>query len=143
MTVAALIAWILAAGGGSFLLATWIRNGGQHSGTSRFPPALIFGHFALAAVGLVLWIIYVATDTSALAWTAFVLLVVVALLGFTMFLRWLPTYRGQTGTEASTAKPSGTLAEHHFPVAVVAGHGALAVTTVVLVLLAALGVGGS
>ena len=143
MTVAALIAWILAAGGGSFLLATWIRNGGQHSGTSRFPPALIFGHFALAAVGLVLWIIYVATDTSALAWTAFVLLVVVALLGFTMFLRWLPTYRGQTGTEGSTAQPSGTLAEHHFPVAVVAGHGALAVTTVVLVLLAALGVGGS
>ena len=143
MTVAALIAWILAAGGGSFLLATWIRNGGQHSGTSRFPPALIFGHFALAAVGLVLWIIYVATDTSALAWTAFVLLVVVALLGFTMFLRWLPTYRGQTSTEGSTAQPSDALAERHFPVAVVAGHGALAVTTVVLVLLAALGVGGS
>jgi hypothetical protein len=144
MTIAALIAWILTAGGGSFLLATWIRNGGQRSGTSRFPPALIFGHFTLAAFGLVLWIIYVATDTSALAWIAFVLLVVVALLGFTMFLRWLPTYRGQTGGNAgSTAQPSGALAERHFPVAVVAGHGALAVTTVVLVLLAALGVGGS
>jgi uncharacterized membrane protein YeiB len=39
---------------------------------------LIFGHFALAAVGLVVWILYVITDTTALAWTAFVLLVPVA-----------------------------------------------------------------
>ena len=34
-------------------------------------------------------------------------------------------------------------AEQHFPVAVVGAHGVLAVATVVLVLLAALGVGGS
>ena len=31
--------------------------------------------------------------------------------------------------------------EQHFPVAIVAGHGVLAVTTVVLVFLAAIGVG--
>jgi hypothetical protein len=57
---------------------------------------LIFGHFALAAVGLIVWILYVATDTKALAWTAFGLLVVIALLGFTMLIRWLPTYRGRS-----------------------------------------------
>jgi hypothetical protein len=33
-------------------------------------------------------IIYVATDSDALAWVAFVLLAVVALLGFTMFAIW-------------------------------------------------------
>jgi hypothetical protein len=35
----------------------------------------------------------------------------------------------------------GGPAERHFPVAVVAGHGALAVTTIVLVVLAAAGIG--
>lgn len=145
MDVAALITWILTALGGFFLLATWIRNGGhrQPSG-SRFPPALIFGHFALAAIGLIIWIIYVASDSEALAWIAFLLLVPVALLGFTMFARWLPTYR-QRGTLTSAAQTAtaSAPAERKFPVAVVGGHGVLAVVTVVLVLLTALGVGGS
>jgi hypothetical protein len=40
----------------------------------------------------------VATDKTAFAWTAFGLLVVIALLGFTMLIRWLPAYRGRLGT---------------------------------------------
>jgi hypothetical protein len=59
MNVAALIAWIVTAAGGFYLLATWIRNGGHRrvaGASSNFPPALIFGHFALAAVGLIVWI---------------------------------------------------------------------------------------
>jgi len=101
-------------------------------------------HFLLAATGLVLWIIYVATDTTALAWVAFILLVPVAALGFTMLVRWLPTYR-QRGTLTSAAQTATATdpAERHFPVPVVAGHGVVAVVTVVLVLLTALGVGGS
>jgi len=77
-----------------------------------------------------------------------VLLLPVALLGLTMLTLWIPTYRrhgtltGAAETAAETA--TATLpAERHFPVAVVAGHGVLAVATVVLVLLTALGVGGS
>jgi hypothetical protein len=144
MDVAALIAWVVTALGGFYLLATWIRNGGQRrvAGASNFPPALIFGHFTLAAVGLIVWIIYVATDESAWAWTSFVLLVVIALLGFTMLIRWLPAYRGRvtTGGRVTEALAGGP-AERHFPVAVVAAHGLLAVTTVVLVLLAAAGIG--
>ena len=94
------------------------------------------------AVGLIVWIVYVVTDTTALAWTAFGLLVVIALLGFTMLIRWLPTYRGRTVTaKLSDAITGSGPAEGHFPVAAVAGHGLLAVTTVVLVLLAAAGVG--
>lgn len=145
MAVAALITWILTALGGFFLLATWIRNGGHRQpGSSHFPPALIFGHFTLAAVGLVLWIIYVANDSDVLAWIAFILLVPVALLGFTMFARWLPIYRRRgTLTGAAQTATATTPAEQHFPVPIVFGHGGLAVVTVVLVLLAALGVGGS
>jgi hypothetical protein len=146
MDVAALIFWILTAGGGFFMLGKWISNGGHRQPTnSRFPPAMIFGHFALAALGLVVWIIYVATDTTALAWTAFVILLPVALLGFAMLARWIPTYRARTTAPvaATPAAPAAdqTPAEQHFPVAVVGVHGLLAVTTLVLVLLTALGVG--
>ena len=145
MDIAALITWIITALGGFVLLSTWIRSGGHRQpSSSRFPPALIFGHFGLAAAGLIVWILYVVNNSDALAWTAFVLLVPVALLGFTMFARWLPSYR-QRGTltgAAQTAMASAP-AERNFPVAVVAGHGALAVITVVLVLLTATGVGGS
>ena len=133
MEIAALITWLLTAGGGFYLLYTWISKGGPgNRSTSRFPPALIFGHFGLAAAGLVLWIIYVIVDSDTLAWIALILLVPVALLGFTMLARWLPTYRAR-----ATAVGDGP-AERHFPVATVGAHGLLAVVTVVLVLLAAL-----
>jgi manganese efflux pump family protein len=145
MDIAALITWILTALGGFFLLATWVRNGGhRRPSNSRFPPALIFGHFGLAAAGLIVWIIYVASDSNALAWIAFILLVPVALLGFTMFARWLPSYRRRgTLTGAAQTATASAPAERSFPIAVVAGHGVLAVVTVVLVLLTAVGVGGS
>jgi manganese efflux pump family protein len=140
MGIAALITWVLTAGGGFYMLATWVSQGGtRQPRTSSFPPALIFGHFALAAIGLVVWIIYVITDTEALTWIAFVLLLPVALLGFIMVSRWLPARR----TSAQAAGTSAVAApEQHFPVPVVAGHGLLAVVTLVLVLLTALGVGG-
>jgi manganese efflux pump family protein len=140
MAVAALIAWIITALGGFYLLATWISKGGHRASEgSRFPPPVIFGHFALAATGLIVWIIYVATDADAWAWIALVILALVAVLGFTMLVAWLPTYRAGG---VQTAVSSGP-AERHFPVAVVGLHGLLAVTTVVLVLLTALGVGES
>jgi uncharacterized membrane-anchored protein len=161
--VVALILWILTAGGGFVLLATWISKGGarRDGAGSNFPQPLIFGHFLLAAIGLVLWIAYVATDNDTTGWIAFVLLAVVALLGFTMFARWLPTYRATrsagAGSQPSATAGAGTSgvatsttttsvqapAERHFPVPIVVGHGLLAATTLVLVLLTMLGVGGS
>jgi hypothetical protein len=142
VNIAALIAWIVTAGGGFYLLATWLAHGGNRApGSSRFPPALIFGHFALAAVGLVVWIVFVIAGGRALAWIAFALLAVIALLGFTMFARWLPSYRGPvaTGGPGTTTMSDLAPAERHFPVVVVGAHGLLAVATVILVLLAAAG----
>ena len=107
-------------------------------GGSRIRPPLILGHFLLAATGLVIWIIYVATDSDALAWIALVILAVVALLGFMMFAIWYQ--RRQRGAVREAVDP-GTPAEQHFPVAVVGLHGLLAVTTVVLVFLTTIGVG--
>ncbi|WP_193433704.1 hypothetical protein [Streptomyces fodineus] len=101
---------------------------------------MVFGHFLLAAAGLVVWIIHLVADRAALAWTSFGILVAVALLGFTMFARWVPVYR--TAAPA-TAHEETTPAERHLPVPVVAAHGLLGAAPLILVLLAALGVGGS
>src|SRR5215475_12296326 len=132
MDWAALILWVLTAGGGFVLLMIWLRNGGMsQTGSGKIRPAVILTHFALAATGLVLWIVYVANDSSTLAWIAFVLLLVVALIGFAMLGLWL-SQRSRRDTAP---------AEQRFPVPIVGLHGVLAATTLVLVFLAAAGVG--
>jgi hypothetical protein len=140
MEWAALISWIVTAGGGFVLLGLWLKHGGmrQREGGRQIRPPLILSHFALAATGLVLWILFVATDSDALAWIAFATLVAVAALGWTMFAIWFQ--RRQARATAAPASTPGVPAEQHFPVAIVALHGLLAVTTVVLVFLAAVGI---
>ena len=142
MKWAALIAWVLTAGGGFVLLTIWLARGGMRQGReggSRIRPPLILSHFLLAATGLVIWIIYLAADKDVLKWIAFVILAVVALLGWTMFAIWWR--RRQSRGAVREAVSPDTPAEQHFPVSIVALHGVLAVTTVVLVFLTAIGVG--
>ena len=144
MKWAALIAWVVTAGGGFVLLSIWLARGGMRqrgAASARIRPPLIMSHFLLAAAGLVLWIIYLVSDKDALAWIAFAALLVVAVIGFTMFGIWLQQRRGRGGAVETAAE--GGPAEQHFPVPVVALHGLLAATTLVLVLLTAIGVGGS
>jgi hypothetical protein len=136
MDVAALITWLITAVLGVTMLGTWVARGGLRAAsgggtvTTRFAPGVVFGHFLLAATGLVIWIIYMISGTDALVWVAFAILVLVAILGEVLFVPWL---RGGA---------SGTV-ESRFPKAVVYAHGLIAVVTVVLVLLVGLGVGGS
>jgi hypothetical protein len=132
MDWAALITWVITAGGGFVLLAIWLKNGGMRQRESgRIRPAFILGHFALAATGLVLWIVYLAVDSTTLAWIAFALLAVVALIGFGMFGIWL----------SQRKRREMAAAEQRFPVSIVGLHGLLAATTLVLVFLTAVGVG--
>lgn len=141
----ALIAWVLTAGGGLVMLAIWLGRGGlrqQREEGLRIRPPLIFSHFGLAATGLVLWIVYLVTDSSALAWVSLAILAVVAVLGFSMFAIWYQRrQRELRGATAGTMGPPGIPAEQHFPVSIVTLHGLLAVSTVLLVLLTALDVG--
>ena len=152
MEWAALISWIATAGGGFILLAIWLARGGMRQkgeAGARIRPPLILSHFLLAAGGLVVWIVYLVNDKKALAWVAFGILAVVALLGWTMFaIWWQRRRRGRRAdtTVADTVGGGGTTAEsvpaeQRFPVSIVALHGLLAVTTVVLVLLTALDIG--
>ena len=136
MAIAALVTWVVTAGLGFSMLYLWISKGGVQAArggtdrSTRFAPGLIFGHFALAATGLILWIIYAVADVEALTWVAFVFLIAIAVLGDLLFLRW------------RRAQPSTTI-ESDLPKPLVYTHGLFALTTIVLVLLTALGVGES
>jgi hypothetical protein len=148
MKWAALIVWVITALGGFGLLGIWLRRGGMKQAAQpgrRIRPPLILTHMLLAATGLVLWIIYLASDTRGFAWVAFALLLVVASLGFGMLALWLQ--RRQAAAPAGASGPPGgegsMPAEQHFPIPIVAAHGLVAATTLMLVLLAALKVGGS
>lgn len=158
MAIAALVTWIIAAGFGFFMLGTWISRGGARAdATSHFRPPVVFGHFILAAGGLVVWIIYVVNDSTPLAWVAFVDLLVVAVVGDVLVVRWTKDRRGGSASTASAASggrraggatmtaqaPNLQLAEQRIPTAAVILHGVFAVSTVVLVLLSALEIGGS
>jgi hypothetical protein len=145
--VAALVTWILTAGGGFVLLTIWLSRsrarstvgaGGPASSgregaerRTRFPAALVLGHAGLAVVGLLLWIAFVAGNSATVARVALVVILVVAVLGFTMLARWV---RGGGPRHAD----ADARAENAFPVPVVAAHGVLAAVTLVLVLVAAL-----
>ena len=133
MQWAALIAWIVTALGGLALAVHWARHGGLTQQEGIRTPRLA-AHLGVAVLGLVLWIAYIATEDALLAWAAVGLLLVVALIGISMLLISL---RGRTNTVRTEAPAEGVL-----PLPLVILHGALAITTVVLATLAALGVGG-
>ena len=132
MAVVVLVVWLLTAGLGGYLGTVWIRNGGlrqRGAGVTRLPVWLILGHVALAVTGLTAWVVFVFGHVQASAWTACAVILVVASFGFMMLFRWLPS----SGLHAHAE----TTAERHFPFRAVVAHGACAVATVVLVLVAA------
>src|SRR5919206_3307699 len=101
MEWAALVTWVLTAGGGFVMLGLWLKNGGMaqsEAAGERIRSNRILTHFALAATGLVIWIVYVASDSEVLAWIAFALLLIVAAIGFSMLATWL----GQRSRGAAT-----------------------------------------
>ena len=147
MGVAALISWFITAFVGLYLLAVWlIENDVTHRGAtaSRLPAPVIFGHLLLALSGLVVWVIHLLSHSSTLGWTALGMLAAIGGLGLTMFTRWIPVHAAFVAAEATRGSTAefDFPAERAFPLSVVIIHGVLAVTTVTLVVLAMLGVGG-
>jgi hypothetical protein len=165
MRFVALIVWFVTALWGLYMLAVWlIENDATRKGNaaSRLPLPVILAHVTFAVTGLLVWVAYLLLDRPALAWTAVGILVAIALLGLSMFARWIPVYRmadeevsvpvgamsgGAPGADPGPVPGIGPLrelpAEGSFPLLIVLAHGVFAVSTVVLVVLTALGVGGS
>src|SRR5215472_16100639 len=93
MRFATFISWLLTASLGGFMLRTWLVRGGLRRERARsggLPPQLIFGHAGLAIFGLLMWVLFVATATRALAWTAVGVLMVTAVLGLSTVTLWTP-----------------------------------------------------
>ena len=146
MGVAALISWFVTAFVGLYLLAVWlIENDVTRRGAaaSRLPGPVMGGHVLLALTGLVIWAAHLVSRSGTLGWTALGMLIVIAVLGVTMFTRWIPVHAAYMAAEAagSRSTESDFPAERAFPLSVVIIHGVLAVTTVTLVVLAMIGVG--
>src|SRR5215469_3560531 len=145
MGVAALICWFITALAGLYLVAVWlIENDVGEQGTvaSRLPGPVILAHVLLALTGLVDWVIHLLSGSASWGWAAVGILAGIATLGLTMFTRWIPVHAAFVAAE-STKGISADFdfpAERDFPLTVVVGHGVLAVTTLILVLLATLGV---
>jgi hypothetical protein len=148
MRFIALLVWFVTALWGLYMLAVWlIENDAtrQEHAASRLPLPVILSHVTLALSGLVVWVLYLLIDRDELAWAAVGILVAIALLGFTMFARWIPVYR----TPVAAGGPQDEMfpikempAEGNFPLVIVVAHGTFAVSTLVLVVLTALGIGG-
>jgi hypothetical protein len=144
MGVAALICWFITALAGLYLVAVWlIENDVGEQGTvaSRLPGPVILAHVLLALTGLVVWVVHLLSGSASWGWAAVGILAVIATLGLTMFTRWIPVHAAFVAAE-STRGISADFdfpAERAFPLTVVIGHGVLAVTTLILVLLATLG----
>jgi hypothetical protein len=146
MTLATLIIWFAAVVAGLCLLAIWLIEYDKSDVESHLPRTMISAHGLLAVGGLVVWSAYLDGGASGLAWTAVLMLAVVAGLGLTMAGRWIGVYRMYKTPSAITVPAIGHSVdlvppERKFPVPVVIAHGVLAAATIVMVLLTALSPG--
>ena len=146
MSLVALIIWFAAVVAGLCLLAIWLIEYDKADVDSHLPRTMVSAHALLAVGGLVVWSAYLDGGTSGLAWTAVLILAVVAALGLTMAGRWIGVYRMYKTPSAvvvpaaarGVGSPTAVPPERKFPVPVVIAHGLLAAATIIMVLLTAL-----
>lgn len=120
--IAALVAWLLTASIGAYMLRTWIARGGlyrQRATGVGVPPAAVFGHAGAAASGLVVWVSFLSSGWDPLAWLGVLLVATAITLGICMVTLWTPyPVRPIPGAEAEArlatasqpARPDVTLA---------------------------------
>jgi hypothetical protein len=127
------------------------------------PAAVLLGHFGLALGGLLLWLAYLVTGWPALAWAAVGVLLPVAGLGMATLVVGLPRrspvpadHGAPVLAGRALTRPQGAIPDRaghpdateggdeltvpsRLPALAVAAHGLLAMTVILLVMLAALG----
>ncbi len=91
--LAALIAWLLTASIGGYMLRTWVARGGlrrQRATGVGVPPGVVFGHASAALVGLTVWISYLSSGWRPLAWIGVTLVCAAICLGICTVTLWTP-----------------------------------------------------
>ena len=146
MSLVALFTWIATIPAGLVLFVIWVIKYDpefQSPAKTRLPVPVISLHAVLGLSGLMLWVSYLLLGQERLAWATVCALGAVAVLGLVMAARWLTVYRAIAAPGPSLTRSAIVPPERNFPLPVVLIHGVLAVTTLVLVLFTALGVGPS
>ena len=144
MEVVALVLALLTAAGGATLFATWWRRGGSHrSGRGRLPLTGILGHAGVDVLAIVALAAWVGGAPQGVGVVSAGLFVLAAAGGLAMFAGWLEERQETPGVTSGSATPRGQLdtrasAEVKLPAVIVAAHGAFAVATIVVVLVAVL-----
>jgi hypothetical protein len=169
MGATALVIWIITAMGGLYMLGITMDMGRprEEAANTHWPSFLMFLHPAFAFAGAAVYYMFLMYDERSLAWIAFADLVLVATLGDVLLVTWLKDRRGERRAEQAGATravpmvrnyvprpqqgrvqveapervPVTALSEQRIPSLAVAAHGGLAVLTIVLVFLTAIGVG--
>src|SRR5690349_1377095 len=93
MAVAALVSWLLAGSAGIYMFGTWLSHGGpghQRARSDGLPPAVIFTHLGIGALGFAAWVSYLVTGWDWLAWTGVGLLMPGIGLGICTVTLWAP-----------------------------------------------------
>jgi hypothetical protein len=93
MAIAALVAWVLTASIGGYMLRTWVARGGlrrQRATGVGVPPAVVFGHASAALVGLAAWTGFLKTNWHPLAWLGVALITTAIALGVCTVTLWTP-----------------------------------------------------
>jgi hypothetical protein len=146
MSIVALFTWMATIAAGLVLFVIWVieyDSEFQSAAKTRLPVPVISLHAVLGLSGLMLWVSYLLLGQERLAWATVCALGAVAVLGLVMAARWLTVYRAIAAPGPSLTRSAVVPPERNFPLPVVLIHGVLAVTTLVLVLFTALGVGPS
>ncbi|HSR85377.1 MAG TPA: hypothetical protein VLM11_14475 [Streptosporangiaceae bacterium] len=140
---AALAAWLAAAAVGTYLLAGLLSPGARRRlRKPRALPVVPVSHAALAIAGLLIWIAFTVTTVAALAWADVGLTWVIAGLGMATLLAGPdPETSADSAAPGEQAGSSTAPFPSRAPVVTIALHGALATLTILLVLLAAVGIG--
>jgi hypothetical protein len=93
MAIAAMIAWVLTASIGAYMLRTWVTRGGlrrQRATGVGVPPTVVFGHASAALTGLLIWLGFVGTGLDLLAWLGVTVVACAIALGVCTVTLWTP-----------------------------------------------------
>ena len=125
--------------GGAYLFMSVASSGSEHSTAraSRLPPIVVFGHAMLGLAAPALWIGYLLTGWTWVAWVTLGSLVLSVTGGLFMLSR--TAGRSDTVSAAAADPADVRVAEKQIPTSVLVGHGLVAALLLVLVLLEALG----
>ena len=112
MAIAAMIAWVLTASIGAYMLRTWVTRGGlrrQRATGAGVPPAVVFGHASAALTGLLVWLGFVDTGLDLLAWLGVTVMAGAIALGVCTVTLWTPYPVADPPSEGGRGGLGGTV----------------------------------